>query len=1042
MILSDIAVKRPVLATVMSLLIVVFGTVAFLRLPLRELPDVDPPVVSVSTVYRGASASIVETRVTQVIEDRITGIEGIDTITSSSQDGRSRITIEFSLSRDIEAAANDVRNAVSRVLNNLPEETEPPEVSKADADSSPIMWLNMSSSRLTSLELTDFAQRYIVDSLSVIDGVARVQVGGGQRYAVRVWLDRQALAARGLTVGDVEAALRRDNVELPAGRIETGNLSFSIRVERAFNDAAAFAELTITRGPDGHLVRLGEVAKVEIGPEERRVAFRGNGKPQIGLGVVKQSKANTLDVAKKVRIEVARLNTTLPGDIKIDMSYDSSIFIESAINEVYRTLAITGALVIAVIYLFLGNIRAALIPAVTVPVCLIGAFMVLYALGATINMMTLLALVLAIGLVVDDAIVVLENVQRRVDLGEPPLVAAYHGARQVGFAVLATTTVLVAVFVPIVFLEGTIGRLFAELGIAAAAAVVFSMFVALTLSPMMCSKLLKPHAAEGPLSRAIHRATETVQGAYRDALDLGFRNPLALFAVFALVVLSALVLFAKVPSELAPGEDRGVFMVSVSGPEGASFDYTAGQMEKVEAILLDLVERKEANRVLIRVPGSFGSSEDFNSGFGLVVLVPWGERDSSVSEVVGDIGGKLSALPGVRAFPIVPQGVGRGGGSRPVQFVIGGSNYDELAQWRDKIVARAAENPKLLGIDADLKETKPQLRVEIDTRRAADLGVSVLAIGRTLESMLGTRRATTYVSGGEEYDVILQGKEENRRSRTDLTNLFVRSDRTGELVPLSNLVRLTDTAGPNSLNRFNRMRAVTITASLAPDYTLGEALGYLNTIVREELPPAARVDYAGQSREFFQASGALYLAFGLALVVVFLVLAAQFESFVHPFVIILTVPLAVAGALYGLFMVGSSLNIYSQIGVVMLIGLAAKNGILIVEFANQLRDGGMEFRKAITEASVIRLRPIVMTSLSTAVGALPLVLASGAGAASRMTIGIVIFAGVLFATLLTLFMVPVLYDLLGRRTRSPEAVAHELEALEKDVTPSAHAAGE
>ena len=1042
--LYEICIKRPVLATVISLLIVAFGVLSFARLPLRELPDIDPPVVSVQTNYPGASSTVVETRVTQPLEDSIAGIEGIDTISSSSRDGSSSITITFRLTRDIEAAANDVRNAVSRALGNLPEEVDPPEVQKAEADGAPIMFLNMTSTAMTRMELTDYAERYIVDRLSTIDGVARVGAFGEQR-ALRIWLDRVALAARGLTVADVENALRSENIELPAGRLESIARNLTIRVERGYLSEKDFRSLAVKRGDDGHLIRLGEVARVEIGPRERRTAFRGNGRPQVGIAIFKQSTSNQLAVARGVRAEVEAIKANLPAHMSLVVAVDYSVFIEESVNEVYVTLAITGGLVLLVIFLFLGNFRAAIVPSVTVPVCLLGAFVLLAAFGASINLLTLLALVLAIGLVVDDAIVVLENVQRRVDLGEPAVIAAVRGTRQVAFAVLATTGVLIAVFVPIVFLEGTIGRLFSELGIALGAAVGISALVALTLSPMMCSQLLRPVGREGLLSRLIQGATQSLAKLYRSVLEASLDMPVLVIMMFAGVIAAAVVLFRLVPGEIAPTEDRGIFDINVSMPEGTGYDAAYKQMLEIEKALLPLVKEGAATRVIIRVPGSFGPTSDFNGGRGIVVLGPWGNRPPQ-AEVLERVTKTLRRFPDVRGTAIARSSFGRGGGgNNPVQFVLGGSSFEELVQWRDRMIARAEAYRDLVNVDSDYKETKPQLNVRIDPTRAADLGVSVSTVGRTLETMLGQRRVGTFVDRGEEYDIIVQGLEENRRQPSDLTNILVRSQRSGALIPLSNLVTASESASATNLNRFNRLRAITISASLAPGTTLGQALDFLERAAREELPSTAQIDYKGQSLEYKESSSTLAFTFGLALLVVFLVLAAQFESFVHPLIIILTVPLAVAGALFGLWASGATLNIYSQIGIVMLVGLAAKNGILIVEFANQLRDAGRSVRDALVEASITRFRPILMTSLSTAMGALPLMVWQGAGAQSRFAIGIVVFAGVIFSTALTLFVVPAFYNLVARYTRSPGAIAAEIAAWERQnpgvTAGEVHAAG-
>ncbi|MDL3985313.1 efflux RND transporter permease subunit [Shewanella xiamenensis] len=1025
MILTDLSVKRPVFASVISLLLVAFGLVAFDKLPLREYPNIDPPIVSIETNYRGASAAVVESRITQLIEDRISGVEGIRHVSSSSSDGRSQVTLEFDISRNIEDAANDVRDRISGLLDNLPEEADPPEVQKANGGDEVIMWLNLVSDQMTTLELTDYTRRYLSDRLSVVDGVSMIRIGGGKVYAMRIWLDRQALASRSLTVADVEAALRAENVELPAGSLESKERHFTVRLERSYRSAEDFANLVISQGEDGYLVKLGDVAKVEIGSEEERIMFRGNKEAMIGLGVSKQSTANTLEVARAVNALVDKINPTLPAGMSIKRSYDSSVFIEASIKEVYQTLFTAMILVIIVIYLFLGSVRAMLIPAITVPVSLLGTFIVLYALGYTINLLTLLAMILAIGMVVDDAIVMLENIHRRIEEGDSPLKAAFLGAREVAFAVIATTLVLVAVFMPITFLEGDLGKLFKEFAVAMSAAVIFSSIVALTLSPMMCSKLLKPASQDSWLVRKVDSIMTGISRRYQSSLESAMAKPVLMSVIVLIALGSSVFLAQKVPQEFAPQEDRGSLFLMINGPQGASYEYIESYMTEVESRLMPLVDSGDIKRLLIRAPRGFGRAADFSNGMAIIVLEDWGQR-RPMKEVIGDINKRLADLAGVQAFPVMRQAFGRGVG-KPVQFVIGGPSYEELAAWRDIMMEKVAENPKLLGLDHDYKETKPQLRVVIDRDRAASLGVSISNIGRTLESMLGSRLVTTFMRDGEEYDVIVEGERSNQNTAADLQNIYVRSERTKELIPLSNLVTVEEFADASSLNRYNRMRAITIEASLADGYSLGEALDYLNQVARAYLPAEAVISYKGQSLDYQESGSSMYFVFLLALGIVFLVLAAQFESYIHPMVIMLTVPLATVGALIGLWFTGQSLNIYSQIGIIMLVGLAAKNGILIVEFANQLRDKGVDFDRAIIQASCQRLRPILMTGITTAAGAVPLVLATGAGAETRFVIGVVVLAGIMLATLFTIYVIPTAYGLFARNSGSPEAIAQQLE---------------
>ena len=1026
--LSDTAVLRPVFATVLSLLLIIFGLVAFQSLPLREYPDIDPPIVTIDTTYRGASAAIIDSQITQIIEENIAGIEGIEFIESRSEDGRSRVTVRFSIYRDVSEAANDVRDRVSRILPDLPVEADSPEIEKQDANQDVVVWWNLNSDRLSVPELTDYADRYLVDRFSNIKGVARVRVGGGQPWAMRVWLDAELLAAHNLTVEDVEQALRQENVELPAGSIESVDRQFTVRVQRAFNTAEDFAQLVVARGADNHLVRLRDVALVERSTEEQRNLFRGNGVPMVGIGLERQSTANTLEISRAAAELVEQINPTLPEGMLLSPSFDSSVFIEGAIGEVYKTLAIALVLVVLAIFLFLGSPRAVLVPAVTLPVSMTATFIALMIFGFTINLLTLLALVLAISLVVDDAIIVLENIRRRIDEeGETPLVAAFRGTRQVGFAVISTTLVLIAVFVPIAFLRGDIGKLFSEFALTMAAAVVFSSFVALTLSPALASKILRANDADNRLVRAVDSALQHSRRFYGSILRLALAQRALTVVLFAVLSVLTLWLMSLLPNEYTPTEDRGVFMIMVNGPEGATYDYMVEYMDEIESRVLDLVGSGEVSRIMVRAPRSFGAVTTFNTGMLNVVLNDWADRRPA-TEIIEELRNRFVDLSGVRITPIMRQGFGAGR-DQPFQLVIGGAGtYDELAEWRDILLARLEQdNPGLINIDTDYKETQPQLEVHIDYDRAAALGVSVSTIGRTLETMLGSRRVTTYLDAGEEYDVILEAAKLDKRTPSSMENIYVRSTTSGALIPLSNLITIEEYAGSTNLNRYNRNRAITIDASMAPGLALGDALDHVEQLARDSLPDTLVIDYKGQSLDLRNAGGSMTFIFLLGALVIFLVLAALFESFVHPLVIMLGVPMAIGGGLLGLWLTGNSLNVYSQIALLMLIGLAAKNGILIVEFANQLRDAGRSFDEAVMEASILRLRPILMTGVTTVAGAIPLVIASGAGAESRMVIGVVVMWGVSISMFVTLVLIPVLYSLLARRTGSPEALRRRLE---------------
>jgi multidrug efflux pump len=1030
--ISEISVHRPVFATVISLLIVILGLVSLDRLPVREYPDVDSPVVSISTDYRGAGANIVEEKITQVIEDRIAGLEGIDKLRSSSRDERSNITVEFTADRDIDAATNDIRDRISRVLEDLPPEAEPPEIAKADADSEPVMWMSVSSDRMSVLELTDYVERVLVDQIAAAPGVARVQIGGARRPAVRVWIDRQALAARQLTVADIENALRTENVELPAGRLESTEREFALRTDTGLRTVEDFRALVIGRGPEGYLVRLGEVADVRLGAENERTLARTDGIAGVSMGIVQVSRANTLQVVGGVHEVVERLRQDLPEGMTIGVNIDRGEFIRASLREVAIALGISMALVLAVIYLFLGSLRATLVPAVTIPVCIVGTLTFMFMMGYSINVLTLLGLVLAIGLVVDDAIVVLENIYRRMEQGQPPLIAALDGSREIGFAVIATTLVLAAVFVPISFLPGAIGRLFREFGLTLAAAVLLSSLVALSLTPAMCSRMFREHQPKDGFTLRVERFFARLSALYERKLRSLIRRPwLIVGATFGIMAVAALA-FRALPMEFAPAEDRGVLFFGIDAPEGASLEYTERQLLAVEEILAREKAKGDIRRFNTRIGGGGGGGgAEVNAVRGWVPLEHWSERKRSSSEIAQSIRRELNQLPGVRAFVFEPQGLSFRGFGQPVQVVIGGPDYQTLAEWSDVLLEKASQNPGLLNVDTNYRERKPQIRISVDRNRAAELGVSLQTVGRTLETVLGSRIVTTYVDRGREYNVILQGRPDDRAQPSDLTNLYVRSSR-GGLVPLANLVRMEEIAGAVQLNRFDRLRAVTISAGLAPGYSMGEAVRFFQDLVEAELPPSARLSWDGEAREYLRSRGQLWTTFGFAIAIVFLVLAAQFESFRHPVVIMTTVPLAVIGAFAGLWLYNMSLNIFSQIALVLLIGIAAKNGVLIVEFANQLRDRGLERVEAVVRAASIRLRPVLMTSLCTAFGALPFLLATGAGAEQRQPIGVVVFYGTMISVLLTLFVVPAVYTLLAKTHASPSHLRRLIERLREE----------
>jgi len=1021
--LSDISVRRPVLAAVASLLIVIFGLVALRDIPVRELPDVDNAVVTVTTTYRGAAPEVIDTDLTETIEGAVASISGIRTITSESRQGRSRVTIEFDTGTDIDVAANDVRDAVGRVRGQLPDEADEPQVVKSDADADPVMRLAVTSDRMTTAEITDYIDRFLVDRIATLDGVANVDIVGTRPFAVRIWIDRRALSARNLTVADVEQALRRNNIELPAGEVESFNRQLTVRLNSRLDSLEDFREVVLDRVA-GYPVRLGDVARIAPGVADDSTIVRTNGKEAVGVWVLRQSQSNTLAISRAVRAEIEALAPSLPQGMQIIVGSDDALFVGASIREVVIALFISLGLVVGVILVFLRSARATLIPAITIPVSLIGTFLLIGLWGFSLNTLTLLALLLAIGLVVDDAIVVLENIQRRIENGETPLVASLHGARQVTFAVIATSITLIAVFVPLSFMPGQVGRLFVEFGWVMAGTVAISTFVALTACPALASKVLSARAIRQTAATEAARPAPVIQRAYRALLRRAIAMPLVVLTLALAVTAGAGLFYNDLPRELAPREDRGVGFVPLTAPTGSTLAHTDLAARQVEEILVPLQATGEVETIF-----SFtGSGGRPWRSFVVFRLVPWQDRDRPVSAVVGDIIPQMGKVTIARGFPVTPAGLGLRGSSTPVQVVIGGPDFDSVKDWATALLARAEEIEGLVNPEINFDQNLPQLDITIDRARADDLGISADVIASTLQTMLASREVTSFVSRGREYPVLVQAEAADRRIPTDIENIFLRAGDGETLVPLGALVMLRENAAAPSLQRFNRLPSITLSGALAPDAELGNVLTRIETLAAEILPPEAALGYDGQSRTFKDTSGGAGLVFLLALVIVYLVLAAQFESFVHPVVIMLTVPIGIAGAIYAMALGGLSLNVYSQIGIILLIGLISKNGILIVEFANQLRDEGQSVREAVIEASVLRLRPILMTAISTILGALPLVLASGAGAESRITVGTVIIAGLGMATLLMLVVTPVLYDLMARVTRPRGAMERALEA--------------
>lgn len=1022
--LIDLSVTRPVLTTVLMIIVTLAGVLGLSRLPLRQLPDIDQPVVSVSVGYPGANAEVMESRVTQVLESAVSGIEGIKQITSTSRDERANINIEFNLSRDIDAAASDVRDAVSRSVSRLPDEVDAPVISKANADSFPIMWLALTSDSLTPLELTDYADRNLVDRLSLLPGVAAIRISGERRIAMRVWLDLAAMATKNVTVQDVENAIRSQNVELPAGRLESSAREFTLRADATLKTPEDFRAIIIRQDGDV-VVRLSDVANVERGPAEERTSLRWNGRPAIGLGILPQSKANVVAIADGVKRELQQIQASLPPEIQINVNSDTSIFIKAALVNLVKVVAEAFVIVVLVIFLFLRSWRATLIPSLAIPVSIIGAFAVVALLGYSLNTLTLLAAVLAVGLVVDDAIVVVENIQRRIEQGEPPLLATLRGGKQIAFAVIATTLVLVAVFLPVALQQGNVGRLFTEFGVTLAVAVAVSAFVALTLAPMLSAIWLRKEKHQ-----------QSAWATKMTALYMVFlaklmkRRWIVGLAVIATLGLSVF-MFQLLPRELTPVEDRGEIAITVNVPDGATLSETLANLRKVEDIVLPMrTDEAGVNRMLTLVVGQGGTSGAVNTGRAIIRLNDWSVRDIAQKDIQAKIQSELDKVPGLKATANSPGGLGRGGFSSPFQLVIGGSDYNELRLWRDMALEALGQDKRFINLRADYNETKPQLDVQIDRARAADQGLDVSALGQTLETVLGERQVSTFTERGEQYDVILKGDQAQLQTRADLNKVFVRT-RGGELQPLSSFMELKEMGVASELGRVDRIRSVTLSAALSPDLALGDAVKLAQTKLGEILPAEARISFLGDAREYTEGGSAVLFVFAVALLVVFMVLAAQFESWRLPVIVMTTVPLALLGALLILWVSGTSINLYSQLAMIMLVGLVAKNGILIVEFANQLRAAGRDVVPAAMEAAQTRLRPVMMTSIATVLGAVPLVLGSGAGAESRASIGWVIIGGVSLSTLLTLVVVPCFYATLARKVRISTAQQQKIAELER-----------
>ncbi|MGA8205430.1 MAG: efflux RND transporter permease subunit [Woeseiaceae bacterium] len=1017
--LPILSIRRPVLATVMSLIIILIGLICYTRLPVRLIPNVDEPIVTVSTNYPGANAQVIESQITKPIEDALSGIDGIDYISSVSRAESSQVTVRFKLDRDPDGAASDVRDRVARSRGDLPEQAREPIVQKQEADAQPIIYLAFSSDRHDLMEIADVAVRLVKDRIQNIPGVAEAQVYGN-RYAMRIWLDPEKLAAYELTPLDVEDALRAQNLEVPAGRVESLDREFTVLAQTDLREPEQFAAIIIKDTPN-FLVRLGDVARVELGPDTSRFRARFNGRNAVPLGIIKQAVANPLDISNALQKLLPDISRSLPEGMKVEIAHDTTIFIKESIKEVYRTVGEAILLVVLVIFLFLRNWRAVLVPIVTIPVSLVGAFALMYMFGFTINTLSLLAMVLAIGLVVDDAIVMLENIYRHMEEGMPRLKAALLGSREIGFAILAMTITLSAVYLPFAFSTGRSGKLFIEFALTLAGAVLVSGFVALTLSPMMCSKLLRHDKKHGRFFEAGERVLTWTHDHYHAALDRLLRHRWLVLGGAGVLIAAMVALFLSLPEELAPQEDQGVVIGFGTAPEGATIDFTDRYAQQMGQMFSQLPERQ--------MSFAFSGFNGVTNAVAFVGLKDWHERDRSAQQIAQALFPQFMGITGIMAFPVTPPPLGLRGFGQPVSFVVQTTgSWTELEDMVQRLLTKIGENPNLTNPDSDLKLNKPELKIDVNRSKIAAVGTSVGAVGQTLETMLGGRNVTRFKLGTEQYDVIVQIEDDARRTPGDLSNIFVRGEG-GTMIQLQNLATVTESVAAKELNHFNKLRAATISTGLGPGYSMGQALDWLESALNE-VAPDALYDLSGQSREFRESSSSAFLMMGLALAFIYLVLSAQFESFIDPLIILVSVPLAMFGAMLclalihqgnaaGWWLTATSWNIYTQIGAVTLIGLISKHGILIVEFANQLRAQGLEKREAVLEAASLRLRPILMTTGAMVLGAVPLALATGAGAESRHQIGWVIVGGMVFGTMFTLFVVPVVYMLLaGRHART------------------------
>ena len=1035
MFITDISIRRPVVAWVMSLILIVFGIFVFWELPVRELPDgLQPPVVQVQVDYKSASAEIIDQEVTQKIEDVIGGAEGIKNIDSSSLNGRSRINIEFNTNIDLDNAANDVRERVSRVADNLPTEADPPQILKQSAGFTTTMWVALSSPTWSDLELGDYAERYLVDLFSSVENVGRILVGGLRELSVRVWIDPIKLAANNLTIQEVERALRSENLNLPAGTLEADNKDLNLNIDKSYTSVESIKQLPIKKNGQ-KIILLSDVAVVEFGPVSEKTLFTAQRKnalnlKTVGIGIYAKSGASTLELSKQIKKKIIEVNKNLPEGLNLEIAFNRATYVGTAIEEVYKTLIVAFVLVVIIIYLFLGNLKAVIVPAIALPVSLIGSFLGLYIFGLSINIFVLLSFILAIGIITDDSVIMTDAIYTRIENGETPLVAAYKGSKQITFAIIATTLILVAVFLPLIFIKGIAGTLFKETAIALSFSIIVSSFVALTLSPMLASKFLTKKPKTNFIVTKFDSAFKSFSSFYINTLEfwLNKKKTISIFIIF--IILISAFLFNFIKKELLPTEDRGSYLIIGSTDEGSSFEYTQERAKEIEKRLLPLLEAEDSpyERLIMRVPGFGRSSTSYNSFIIIALLDEWKNREKDSQTVMREAIGKIVSLPNALAFPISPQSIRVSNFRKPIQMVIYGANYEELEILQNEVIRSLRKNSNLSRIESDYSKNKPEVKLITNKNRAKDLGVSTETIGKTLETLYGGKRVTTFSKDGKEYPIILQQYLSDRRNKEDLSKIFVRSDKTGKLVSIVSLVDFEEKGTAEVLSRYNRQRAVTISADISENYTLTEAIKYLEDTM-EELSPSSQITWKGESEELKETSNEIFIIFGLALLTAYLVMAATFNSFIHPFIIVLTVPLAVFGGLVFILFLNSSINIFSQIALVILIGISTKNSILIVDYANQLRTTGKKLEHAVIEACRLRIRPIIMTSVSTMIAMIPLVIGNigpGAGEASRLAVGSTILGGMIISTFLTLYVTPVMYLTLAKNTKQINAVDIEL----------------